>query len=571
MRGVPKILNRPGFTLPNVPQLENPPGTAGQPSRHPDKAPGSHIGLALSGGAAAGSFEVGALEYLYDHVFSDPTIGAPAIIAGTSVGSISAAKLAEGGPDSPGGALEAQKKALQELKELWLGLNSESDMYVESNGIRALNERLKKLNDKLAADGVYGVLPDSVVGFLGVELGNMDTTTVLNNLVRRYGVPVGPLVGLWDLASQLEAQAKAEVLDIVLELLKETSLYTLEPIHKKLRNKKNFDPSKIRSSGTELRLAMVGLTSGELRYMDQHGQLLDRSGKAMPQSHMHVTMMKSPDHPGGSPGNTGTAPDVPPYHEDVLIDGVMASATEPVIFGLVRIGDEEYVDGGVREILPAEIAVRDGYHKIYAIQTTAALKCKPAWHPKEPDSKNTNPFERGFSIENVLGRMLDVFLDEIEFSDMRVAAVQSNMEFISPTVDAHGGMTVDPTLIRIGIANGYMRAAEVDRKLESDSAIPTAGQITTMRLEIVKAEHEIHSGGGKVVDPKNPDSPTPGVQRNTKAWENLRNLKKELKQKVEQRLAKGGRESLPDGAQQWWKHWETKPRSGEVGPWVSSA
>ena len=61
----------------------------------PKKKPVKPVGpaLALSGGAAHGDFEVGVVQYLYQHGLK------PKIICGTSVGAINGLKLAEGEPD----------------------------------------------------------------------------------------------------------------------------------------------------------------------------------------------------------------------------------------------------------------------------------------------------------------------------------------------------------------------------------------------------------------------------------------------------------------------------------------
>ena len=42
--------------------------------------------------------------------------------------------------------------------------------------------------------------------------------------------------------------------------------------------------------------------------------------------------------------------------------GVLASAAMPVFFNPIVIGAEQYIDGGLREIIPMEIAVRNNRH-----------------------------------------------------------------------------------------------------------------------------------------------------------------------------------------------------------------
>src|SRR5215213_11170329 len=83
------------------------------------------VALVLSGGAAQGSFEVGALQYLYEKGFFAN------VICSTSVGSVNALQLAHGG-DAP-----SQKAAFDKLQSLWqTQLKFNADMYTEAAGSR---------------------------------------------------------------------------------------------------------------------------------------------------------------------------------------------------------------------------------------------------------------------------------------------------------------------------------------------------------------------------------------------------------------------------------------------------
>src|SRR2546425_492636 len=131
--------------------------------------------IALSGGGARGDFEVGVLRYLYNRGLY------PQIICTTSVGSINGVKLAEGGDyldegiacyvnatQAPGTALlcrllnpsigddfyptsAAERDAvlymalLARLENIWLGLQSEADMYQEEPWMRGLARKVKGL------------------------------------------------------------------------------------------------------------------------------------------------------------------------------------------------------------------------------------------------------------------------------------------------------------------------------------------------------------------------------------------------------------------------------------------
>ena len=77
-----------------------------------------------------------------------------------------------------------------------------------------------------------------------------------------------------------------------------------------------------------MRIAIVGLASGELRYVTGRGVLIDRDDRPL--------------------GDDGSVP---------VVDAVRASCALPAIYPPIRLGEEHYIDGGTRENLPVDIAV----------------------------------------------------------------------------------------------------------------------------------------------------------------------------------------------------------------------
>lgn len=55
-----------------------------------------------------------------------------------------------------------------------------------------------------------------------------------------------------------------------------------------------------------------------------------------------------------------------------VIEGVMASAAIPVAFPPVKLGNENDVDGGARDIVPIEAAVQAGATHVYVVSALAA-------------------------------------------------------------------------------------------------------------------------------------------------------------------------------------------------------
>jgi len=77
---------------------------------------GRRVGIAISGGGSLGSFEAGALRFLYDHGAISPVA-----ISGNSAGALNAVKLAQGDHNGV--------RAIDELDRLWRSLRLNSDMW----------------------------------------------------------------------------------------------------------------------------------------------------------------------------------------------------------------------------------------------------------------------------------------------------------------------------------------------------------------------------------------------------------------------------------------------------------
>ncbi len=195
------------------------------------------LALVLSGGGARGDFQVGALRYLYDRGIR------PEIICGTSVGAINGAKLAEGERSPTHG--------LAGLEKIWLGLMRNEDMYLKEQWFQELEDSPVKHFLERAAE---------------------DTAGTVGGFALRWAHPFGPLVFLYDLiTAAIDLGKLKETLD---KAQQATSLYNLIPIENKLSKPEFLDQTAVATSGIKLRLAMVGLESGRLRYMNERAQML---------------------------------------------------------------------------------------------------------------------------------------------------------------------------------------------------------------------------------------------------------------------------------------------------------
>ncbi len=157
----------------------------------PKKSPKKKIkpvgpALALSGGAAHGDFEVGVVRYLYEHGLK------PAIICGTSVGSINGLKLAEGEPAKPAKRdKDGHLQGLAGLIDIWESLRFNRDMYKVLDPISKFLDVLKTVATGVAAGSLVG---GSVGGpldlFLGALVGGrLEEDTLKDGIATLLGTP----------------------------------------------------------------------------------------------------------------------------------------------------------------------------------------------------------------------------------------------------------------------------------------------------------------------------------------------------------------------------------------------
>ena len=236
----------------------------------------------------------------------------------------------------------------------------------------------------------------------------------------------------------------------------------------------HIHPERIAASGILLRIGAVGLESGELRYITEHGELLNRKGDPL----------------GREPVS--------------LIEAVLASASIPLVFPPTKLGDEHYVDGGVREILPLELA----FNRLGAGHIFAVVASTPGVEPI-PDVGDKGLLELARRVT------ADIVPDETlrkEISPPR--GWGRRVTVIAPEVDVHDALTVDPELIAASIDYGYMCAADVLLSLGPEQAALSTG--------IAQARMRIRNLEGPITGPFTPlpDLPPPApdvIQRELKA------------------------------------------------------
>lgn len=515
----------------------------------------SMTAISLSGGGAKGDFQLGAIRLLYDRGIR------PNILCSTSVGSVNAIKLAEG--EHPG----QPNLGLPGLEALWSSLQRNSDMFHEEDW----------LNDPMMDPRVRDFLTGHSAG-LGISAPDPHKDRWgdlgwLVELISNVGFLIGDGAALLRSLNVFSSRARA--------------LYNLSPIGQRLETE--VDHAAIGqwvSGGGRLRLAAVALESGRLRYITESGAVIERDGtsvlwpgpltpacaaiQAEVDAHQADILSLQGDLREAAPGAKAqivaqirreqsalsdaigrfetcvqAQPSIPLTVS--LTEAVLASASIPGVFPPVQLGPENYVDGGVRELLPIQMAVGLGADVVYAVSAFTF-----------------NIVRKGSFTHALLGEILarsveDLVLNEVALDDTRVqpppASATPNIFLVAPDVEIHDVTTIDPGLIQINRDYGYMRAADVLDQVGTDTRRwALATEIARIRRDAWALENRRfgHEDPTRLADAVQP--PDPGVQPQIDAAKNKLN---ELL--VERRGVNG---PTPPGIDRWTSTLELHPWAG---------
>lgn len=162
-------------------------------------------------------------------------------------------------------------------------------------------------------------------------------------------------------------------------------IYDTNPLEKQIRthiNEATFN--EIRSSDTLLCLNAISLQTGRVKVFSNRPVTLD----------IHYDNAVITD-------------------SEMLIKAMLGSSNQAVFLNPIPIGDEQYVDGGNREVVPTRAVVnnldRATNHEIYVLSNN-------------PNELVTFPGVNYTSILEVLIRAISIFIQEIRDNDMEVLA-----------------------------------------------------------------------------------------------------------------------------------------------------
>ena len=445
--------------------------------------------LALSGGGAKGSFEVGAFAYLAQR-WAELNVKA---VCGVSVGAINALAVAE----------NTGLPAALKMQDIWLQLRKKEDMYGEqwwaaiakariANALPGSPAELYAMN---LADLIFPPDPDDGLCGKGrrvVITGGWEGWDDVWDVVK-WALPVVAIADELGLFGWVEERVityvAGEILLDVMEIGKGVisfldnqptqSLFHLKPVRTRLEEaldarllEEVLDPKQPAAPQLALRLGAIDVESGELVWITGRGDVVIGRNAAGP---VRQT-------PARLPGRRPTL-------KDKLIDGALASAAMPGIFPAVEIEEANgtrhlCIDGGLRDVLPARAALDLGADTVIAIATG------PGGMERV---EVTNP------LEVVARSLMEIEGNEIGYGDRTdylTYGPDVRQILIEPSFPVHATTQIDPGLLRINIAYGYMRAFDelyiAERGLASDPADhlrESTDSIIRLRREIWRLEN----------------------------------------------------------------------------------
>jgi hypothetical protein len=267
------------------------------------------------------------------------------------------------------------------------------------------------------------------------------------------------------------------------------------------------DPALIARPGLQLRLAVTALRAGVLRYVTEQGTLVEADAL--------------------TPAEGVAAGPVD------LVEGVLASASVPLVFPPRALADDDYVDGGVLQIIPVHAAAQLGATRIVAMVAIPRVL-----------ARDERDYTKASAMQIALRALGMIGLLEQQSENLAVALpTGTTLTTIDPVVDVVGLFEVEPGLLRINKDYGWLRAADVvtdcDRAL-ADQVAAATHQLIERRVEAWKVEERLwlstgeHDLAGDLAL--------------------LRECKVTVRELVDQRKHLGC--PLPDGCERWWNQYE---------------
>ena len=467
-----------------------------------DEGPGASTAFVLAGGGTKGSFEAGALAYLVgvEHIIPD-------IVTATSAGAIAATVLAQARTH----AEFAQR--VREIEDDILAMTRTEHVFGEQAWLRALqgdgagpgravHAHPGHLSpaDRERGDARVRPRPPDRAAALAAALRRAARKVRRQRRRRMFRLAAGALHRLPRVHRRLATSG--------------SSVLTLEPLADALRHGgqsgiRPVDLELVHRPGLQLRLAVIALRAGVLRYVTEDGTIVEEDARTP------------------APGPAAGPVDV--------VDGALASASVPLVFPPRHLADDDYVDGGVLQIIPVRAAAQLGASRIIAV---VALPLAVARDERNfTESQAANVGVRAMGIIGMADRQRENLATALPTG--------TTLTTIDPVVDVVGLFEIQPGLLRINKDYGWLRAADIlaggDPTLRAEASEKTHHLIRA-RLQAWHLEETLWA------------SPVSGDQADAGQLALLRQLKQEIAGVLDQRKQLGF--AVPEGCEAWYTEYE---------------
>lgn len=400
----------------------------------------------LSGGGAKGSFSAGALAHLIQVKGL-----APSILTGTSAGAICAAVLAQArGHD-----------------ELYAAADTLLDDIVRMS-VPGAAFRPRDWLDGLAGTALGDDLGRLITGKSRPMIPADPTAPTATDPLSGTATPGFTLSRGWDDLRSLVGKLATTRKAMKGFTDNDQSVLLLDPLGAALRGDTPgigpapIDVARVARQGVQLRLTVTALVAGCTRYVTETGAMVEVDA-----------VTPAPGSP--SPG---------------VVEGVLASASVPLVFPPRAIGDDVYVDGGVLANIPLEPAVALGGTDIYAVLADPLACPAPA---AGADYATADMFNVLFRAEATVA-----FYEQQRRSLLVPRPPESTLTVIDPTVAVVSTFETSPGLLRINMDYGWLRACSVTADVDtadSQRAHLLADRITIGRLRSWYLEEGVGGSG----------------------------------------------------------------------------
>jgi predicted acylesterase/phospholipase RssA len=223
---------------------------------------------------------------------------------------------------------------------------------------------------------------------------------------------------------------------------------------------------------------------------------------------------------------------VPCQSSGMLIQAALASSAVPVVFPPVDVCGNYYIDGGAREVVPVNGAIKSDADTIYAILCLPRLsqrrKRKYAFldvkgedmywqtsnlfdvRPEDwvVNNRNWDPKSEECDVLDIANRTAAILLDELTEGDLTSTdCTGKKIEpiVIDPLIPVHGWTQLNIGLLKINADQGYMRAFDVVCAYSVSNSLyeqceQLTAEITSERIKIWTLEHRLIEEWSKVRD-----------------------------------------------------------------------